>query len=451
MADADATTERTADTEDVQPERVLALRGILPNDDALCTLRVDEISIGRGEESQFQLNFPGVSRLHAVVQKSGPLHTLRDLGSRNGTYINGKRIEHAPLTVGAIVRIGDWLGIVSEVEVDQEDQRFAEIAPGLWGGAVLARAAAPLFRAATSTVSVLLVGRTGSGKERIARALHDLSSRKGRFHGVNCAALPADLAEGELFGYRRGAFTGADRGHLGQMRAASGGTLFLDEISDLSLPIQAKLLRALDTFEVTPLGEVSSTRTDVRLVTATQQPLPDLVRSGRFREDLAARICGLTVTLPELDQRVADIPSLFALFLREHSGNTAPSVSTKLYERLCLYAWPANVRELEQLARRLLATHGLEPRLRRSFLPDELREHPTISSVDAFEGGDRNERDLERLRTTLGMTGGNVIRAAKMIGISRQRAYRLIGSRRLTGLVAAIRDDSGGSSGGRSG
>jgi transcriptional regulator with PAS, ATPase and Fis domain len=261
------------------------------------------------------------------------------------------------------------------------------------------------------------------------------------FHAVNCAALPVALAEAELFGYRKGAFTGAERHHGGHLRAAGQGILFLDEVAELPLPIQAKLLRALDTGELSPIGETGRAHLQARVLAACQVPLAELVRTGVLREDLAARLDGLVVTLPELSARRGDIPVLFHGFLHKHSAGTAPPVSTKLYAELCLHEWPANVRELEQLARRLLAVHGLEPVLRRSHLPAELRAPGPRS--EAPKSTDRVDA-VERLTRALQGANGNVKKAAATAGISRQSAYRLINSSRLNGAVATAREGEPG-------
>ncbi|HVR19316.1 MAG TPA: sigma 54-interacting transcriptional regulator, partial [Polyangiaceae bacterium] len=302
-----------------------------------------------------------------------------------------------------------------------------ELAPGLWGGPRLARSLAPAKRASASDLPIVLVGATGTGKERFAQAVHHFSGRTGRFHALNCAALPEALAEAELFGYQKGAFTNAERAYPGQLRAADGGTLFFDEIGDLPLAIQAKLLRALESKQVLPLGETRSMPFDARVVAATQRPLDELVLDGSFRSDLAARLQGLIVTIPTLTERRRDIPALFHEFLREHSGGRPPPVSTRLYERLCLYDWPRNVRELELLARQLLFVHGLEPRLRRSHLPEQFKALVPLDGETVHEGfANRDEYDFHRLTQALEDTGGNLTLAAKRGGISRQRAYRLM-------------------------
>jgi DNA-binding NtrC family response regulator len=182
---------------------------------------------------------------------------------------------------------------------------------------------------------------------------------------------------------------------------------------------------------VTPLGETDSVPFDARLVVATQTPLDELVAQGSFRNDLAARLAGLTVRLPTLSARKADVPALFWQFLREHSGGRPPQVSSKLFERLCLHEWPGNVRELLLLARQLLAVHGMEPFLRRSHLPEELRGAKAASRDSDVAGlapreEDRSEYDLRRLRAAIREAGGNVTLAAERSGISRQRAYRLM-------------------------
>jgi transcriptional regulator with PAS, ATPase and Fis domain len=289
----------------------------------------------------------------------------------------------------------------------------------------------------------VLVGRTGTGKERFARALHCHDGAERPFHAINCAALPPPLVEAELFGYRKGAFTGAERSHAGHLLAAHGGTLFLDEVAELELPVQAKLLRALETGEIPRLGETGDRRFQARIVAACQVPLTDLVAARRFRDDLAARLSGLIVTVPALCDRRADVPPLFDIFLRRYSGGSAPPVSTRLYETLCLYSWPGNVRELELLARQLLAIHGLEPILRRSHLPATMRE----SGEERISQSMPTAGAAGQLINALNSAGGNVKKAATIAGMSRQRAYRLIQSERLASMVAASRGERGGESG----
>lgn len=185
-----------------------------------------KLSIGRSETASLQVDGKGVSRYHAELYRQGPIYAIRDLGSTNGTWLNGRRVEHTPVEPGSVLRIGEWVGVFAQGPAE-DATAFSEVAPDLLGGAAMAEAIAPLKRAASSNLPILLVGKTGTGKERVARAAHHFSGRSGPFVAVNCAALPEQLAEAELFGYRRGAFTGAERASLGYFRAAHTGTLSL--------------------------------------------------------------------------------------------------------------------------------------------------------------------------------------------------------------------------------
>jgi transcriptional regulator with PAS, ATPase and Fis domain len=287
---------------------------------------------------------------------------------------------------------------------------------------------APLTRAAGSSLPVSIVGATGTGKERIARATHSLSGRSGSFFAVNCAALPENMAEAELFGYRRGAFTGADRNSPGFFRLADGGTLFLDELPELPLALQAKLLRVLEDGLVTGLGEPAPTLVDVRIVSAGQHSLHELVARGRIRQDLAARLSGLELRLPALAERRGDVAPLFQQFVRQLCGGRPPAIEGRLIEALCLHDWPQNVRELELVTRRLLAVHGHEPTLKRKHLPDTLMalNEGTAGAPAVAPGRERNEYDLARIKQALAENGGSVKEAAQALGISRQRIYRLL-------------------------
>jgi two-component system, response regulator FlrC len=307
-----------------------------------------------------------------------------------------------------------------------------EIAPGLWGGAAMRAALAPLHGVASSDLPIVLEGETGTGKEVVAGALHRWSGRGGPLVAVNCAALPEALAEGELFGYRRGAFTGADRASPGFFRAADGGTLLLDEISDLPLGLQAKLLRVLEEREVQPLGEARPVPIDVRVVVAGQQSLMDSARAGRFRADLLARLDGLTVRLPPLRQRREDVLPLFSRLLDGAARGQVPALESDFAERLCVHDWPFNVRELVLLVRRIVALHGTETTLRAHHLPERIGQEATGSppagaAAPATAAAVSAEPvQLPALLVALRASGGNVARAAAILGISRQRAYRLM-------------------------
>ena len=214
---------------------------------------------------------------------------LLDLNSTNGVFVNGRAVKHANLSSRDVLRLGDWVGIVvSLTDSGSEPWSFRELTPGYWAGPVLQAALAPARLVAASDLPMIIQGETGAGKEGAARAIHAWSGRRGPFVALNCAALPEALAEAELFGYRKGAFTGAERASPGYLRAAEGGTLFLDEIAELSLPIQAKLLRAVEQRELCPLGESTPVAIDVRLLAATQSPL----RAGGRRQAVPRRSAG---------------------------------------------------------------------------------------------------------------------------------------------------------------
>jgi transcriptional regulator with PAS, ATPase and Fis domain len=329
--------------------------------------------------------------------------------------------------------VGGWVGVVATAPGE-----FADIAPGLLGGAVLRAAIEPLRQAAPSNLTIVLQGETGTGKEVVTRTIHQWSGRPGPLVAVNCAALPEGLAEGELFGYRRGAFTGADRASPGFFRSAEGGTLLLDEVSDLPLPLQAKLLRVLQEGEVQPLGETRPVPIDVRIVVASQQPLMDAVKEGRFRPDLLARLDGMTVRLPPLRQRKEDVPHLFSHMLRELTQGRAPAVEGDLVERLCTHDWPFNVRELVQLVRQILVLHPGATLLNGQHLPTRIGTRDADRPApEAAKSGPRppvqmatgpEPVEMPALLVALRASGGNVARASAMLGITRQRAYRLMES-----------------------
>jgi DNA-binding NtrC family response regulator len=406
--------------------------------------------IGRGAEASLRLDCPGVSRAHAELYRQGPLVVVRDLGSRNGTFLNGERVEQAALSEGDVLRVGGAVGVIVRRSDDLGEPRTEELVPSVLFGPGLSAVSRVLKRVSGDALPIVIEGQTGVGKEGVARAIHRLSQRIGPFHAVNCGALPPALAEAELFGHRKGAFTGAEQPGIGHFRAAHGGTLLLDELYDLAPAVQTKLLRVLQEQQVVPLGETRAISVDVRIVAATPVALQELVASKRLREDLAARLAGVTLRIPPLSERRVDIPILLAHFLRGHSGGRPPSVDARLLEHLTLRAWPGNVRELELWCRRMLALHGHESTLRLSMLEsrtdeeraDEEHAHepfpnPRSDTRDSAVTPPRmvrrapssqNAEDLSKLRERL-VVHSNLSRAAEEAGISRQRAYRLLAGR----------------------
>ncbi len=458
------TTLPSQDTASGKPgTSVLAIRWGFPPPHGMLSLLTDErVLLGRDDDCQIRLPGRETSRHHAEILRQEPLCVLRDLDSRNGVFLDGTQIREAPISPGQTLRLGEWIGTVVRVAADapKTEPAFGVLVGNLAGGPVLRPVLERARLAAPSSLPTVILGETGTGKEGLSRAMHTWSGRMGPFVAVNCATLVPTLAEAELFGYRRGAFTGADRPSAGHFRAAQGGTLLLDEIVDLPEAVQAKLLRALEQREIVPLGESVPVPIDVRVLAATQIPLPQLVAERRFRADLCARLDGLTITLPPLRERKEEIPYLFSHLLHLHSGGRPPEVDARLVERLCLYDWPFNVRELDLLVRRLLVLHGHETLLRRSFLPEQLldrppppvtpsTESPAPPSPDARQPARntpeahraRRDRELAQLTQALRAHHGSVARAAAAVGISRQRAYRLMEAAGVVGAAMNEADD----------
>ncbi len=298
-----------------------------------------------------------------------------------------------------------------------------------------------LEKVADTTATVLITGESGTGKELIARALHENSSRKDKpFIRVNCGAIPRDLMEAELFGYERGAFTGAVTSKPGRFELASGGTLFLDEIAEIPIDMQVKLLRAIQEGEIDRVGGIKPIAVDVRLVAATNRDLKDEIAAGRFREDLYYRLNVVPIHLPPLRERRSDIPLLVDHFLAIHAARfkkPASNFSAEARDALVAYAWPGNIRELENVIERsVLLSDGdvIEP----ANLPHELRTAPSETgaapSAAAADDGDDGapgglkeqvreataKLEKELIVKALAQTGNNVTQAARLLKISRK-------------------------------
>jgi len=282
---------------------------------------------------------------------------------------------------------------------------------------------------ADSSATVLIVGESGTGKELVARAIHEGSPRRtGPFVAVNCAALPETLLESELFGYERGAFTGASGRKDGRFELADGGTLFLDEIADLSLVTQPKILRVLQEGELERLGGTKTIRVDVRIVAATNQDVAQMVREKKFREDLYYRLNVITVVVPPLRDRRGDVRLLAQHFLRIYAAKNSRKLdgfTDEAMERLEAYAWPGNVRELENVIERAVVL-AREGRLDASDLPTEVAgvKPPPRDAILELVGTPLAEIEQRLLDETLRITGGNKTQAAKLLGIDVRTVAR---------------------------
>ncbi len=291
-----------------------------------------------------------------------------------------------------------------------------------------------VMQAAPSEATVLLLGESGTGKELLARAVHDNSTRaKNPFIAVNCAAIPESILEAELFGYEKGAFTGASQARDGRFEAAHGGTLFLDEIGEISRHVQVKLLRVLQEGEIERLGSSGKPRRiDVRVVAATNVNLAEEVKAGRFREDLFYRLNVINVGVPPLRDRRDDITLLAQHFVQvyaEKNGKGISGLSPKASERLTEYGWPGNVRELENaIERAVVLTRAGQPVLDEDALPREIREAtPGTASASALTfpiGMPLAEIEMRVIHETLRHTRGDKRLTAKLLGIATRTIYR---------------------------
>ena len=283
---------------------------------------------------------------------------------------------------------------------------------------------------AVTDATVLVLGESGTGKELVAHAIHEGSRRADRsLVKVGCAALPEGLLESELFGHERGAFTGARDRRRGRFELADGGTLFLDEVGDMSSQTQAKLLRVLQEQEFERVGGTDTIRVDVRLITATNRDLEDLVAEGTFREDLYYRLNVVPIRVPPLRERIEDVPILVAHFLRtfaERWGKTAPEVTSEALTLLCRHAWPGNVRELQHVVESLLVFSRGDS-IAAGELPPAIRGADRASdSSDHFPRTTLRNLERQAVAGTLVATAGNKRKAAEILGIGLKTLYRKI-------------------------
>lgn len=395
---------------------------------------VGPVVLGRDAHNQVALPVPAVSRKHAEVRSERGQFIVRDLGSTNGTLVDGKRVQEAPLEPNSELRVGD--AIFKLVEEDGAEyqkygldgrmvgsaQRLASGATSLVGGLQMDQIAAAIEQIAPSEISVVVLGESGTGKEVVARELHDKSRRRGQFVAVNCAALPENLIESELFGYKKGAFSGADRDKPGLIAAAHGGTLLLDEIGDMPLVAQAKLLRVLQSKEVLPLGATRPEAVDVRVVVATHRDLVRLQKEGAFRRDLFARLNEFCVVIPPLRDRKEDVFQLVRYFLgqsrRADLGLTFPFIAGLLH-----HDWPYNVRELQAAIKRAAATCTGSV-LSEEHLPDSVKQ-AIEDYASAAPVSTPSEAPTEaELRELLEQEAGNVAAVGRRLGKARMQVHR---------------------------
>ena len=388
----------------------------------------DRCSIGSHHTNDVIVEDATVSRFHCEIVVEAQGTRVRDQASRNGTIVDGLRVDSAWLKNGSLIRLGravlrfDLLAEHNALRLSARE-RFG----ALIGDSVAMRATfALLERAASSAATVLLEGETGTGKGAAAEAIHQEGARRDRpFVVVDASVIPANLLEAELFGHERGAFTGADVRRIGAFEEARGGTVFLDEIGEISLELQPKLLRVLESREVRRIGQNGVRLVDVRLIAATNRDLRAEVNAGRFRADLYFRLAVLKIPMPPLRARPEDVPTL-ARGLLDDLGATRPQAAALLTAETLLAlthaAWPGNVRELRNYLERCLVMQDRLP----------IGDSSASSPADAPAGyADARRLALESFErefvvSLLAAHGGKVTAAARAAGMARVYLYRLM-------------------------
>lgn len=396
----------------------------------LALKNVDEIAVRRGAQRELALRTarhydlvvddPRVSSSHARFARLGRAWHVEDRGSRNGTFVNGQRVDRAELADLDVIDLGHTL-LRYRTQIEGRAPEAFELSPADDRGLVsilpsVQQHLAELRTAATSGITVLLQGETGTGKEVVARTIHQLSKRSGDFVAINCGALPRERVAAELFGWKRGAFPGAIADQIGLIRAADRGTLLLDEIGDLPASDQAALLRVLQEREVLPIAATRAVSVDLRVIAATHQPLDELVERDAFRRDLLARLSGFRTTLPPLRERKEDLGLLLSSLLagRPDVGGVVFHVSA--LRALVAYDWPANIRELEQALTYALVRRDPGGAIEAKHLP---------SSVTApRSASDAPSASREQLIALLRMHRGNITAIASELGKARMQIHR---------------------------
>ncbi|MFK7985629.1 MAG: sigma 54-interacting transcriptional regulator [Sandaracinaceae bacterium] len=395
------------------------------------------LSIGRSDDNDIQIDHPSISRRHAQLLV-GPPVCIQDLRSANGVRVSRAPLEPmflTPVEPGQAIEMGAVLTVVHRpsmlppgTALPGRNVPMEERPSLLPGGPMLVRDPTMqetmdlIRRVAPSALSVLLRGETGVGKELVAEAVHRGSQRaQGRFLRVNCASLAESVAESELFGHERGAFTGAAAARAGIFETADGGTVFLDEVGELSPGMQAKLLRVLESREIRRVGSAIPRHVDVRFVSASNRDLRVEVAEGRFREDLYFRLNGIQVEVPALRDRPMDILPLARRFARRgRPDRGAVELESALEEALQTHPWPGNVRELRNVMERM-SVLAVDPVLRVADLPEEMRavaveRPPETPHVRAA----MQHVERQQIVDALEQTGGNQTQAAALIGMPRR-------------------------------
>jgi transcriptional regulator with AAA-type ATPase domain len=394
--------------------------------------RGELVPAGEGVEISIRVPDRWMSSRHARIEPSFGRWVLVDTESKNGSVVDGHSTRRAVLTDGSVIELGHTVFVFFEkasvppdapIVVDLEgstDLAGMTTLLGSWH-AELER----LRQIAPSEIPILIEGESGTGKEILARAVHALSGRSGAFVPVNCGALPENLVESELFGYKKGAFSGAATDQPGLVRSADGGTLFLDEIGDLPPSSQAALLRVLQEREVMPVGGTRSVPIDLRVVAATHRDLDEMVAQGGFRHDLFARLAGLRITIPAVAERRTDVGILVGKLFHRIFPPGHPGIEAEAARMLFRYPWPLNVREIEQAlsTARVLAQAVA---VRSEHLPDTVRSGRPPGAPKPAPLTEADQKVREDVVRALREHQGNVSAVARALDKDRKQIQRWI-------------------------
>ena len=387
---------------------------------------VSEVRIGRDRRNAIILPHTTVSRHHTNLLRQGRKYLLMDRSS-NGTFVNGERVDKLLIDPGTQIYIGPFRLVLTEEEMPlwtkptEESPVNKAVHPGtglVGSSEEMAKLIQAIEKMAASNAMALIMGETGTGKELVARALHDLSDRAAApFVAINCGAISPELVESELFGHEKGAFTGAGSQRKGTFEQADGGTLFLDEIGELSLGLQPKLLRVLESGEIRRVGAQNTITVDVRVVAATHRNLKAEAESGNFRSDLLYRLYVFPLLVPPLRARKEDVPELAEYFSGDRESFTGPAM-----KRLVDHDWPGNVRELKNvLERARILTGGGK------IGPEDLifLDESPLSGTTPTDPLPETFEELERLyySRALEKSDGSIRAAAKSLGIPKSTLY----------------------------
>jgi transcriptional regulator with GAF, ATPase, and Fis domain len=407
-----------------------------PNAPSSHLLDVLEFRIGKSSANHLTLADPAVSRFHCVIEYTPRGLLLRDLGSTNGTRVGNCWVERAYLNPNVPIQVGHSTLQVVTVDLNRALPTPAPSETGMLGSSEAIERLLAAIPTAKSGVTILLEGETGTGKSLLAETIHQSGPRaKHPYVVVDCGAIAATLIESELFGHERGAFTGATERRVGAFEAADGGTIFLDEIGELPLPLQPKLLRALEERTIKLVGSHKSVRVDVQVIAATNRELPEAVSRGEFRADLYYRLDALRVRLPPLRDRRQDIPVLIEKFARRVRPVIDPAFLERLTRTLAgREEWPGNIRELRNAVEKaiLLGELPAQATAPLSTLTLPPTDEPGNSGFDAnlsFRAAkDRAMSDWERvfLRSLVDHSRGNLSMAARLVQMDRGHLRSLL-------------------------